>query len=313
MLNGGMGNDVLNGQMGHDDLNGDDGNDVLSGGDGSDSLTGGAGNDDLFGGSSWDIQRDATTGIPADAGLTPPTGFTDADSRYDDTLDGGAGRDFLYGGAGDDVLIGGLGLDTLYGGAGDDTLHTSRDVATDTTLSPADDYININGGDGVDTVSYADQKVGVTVILHDGDTGTTVRNIENFIGSEGDDVVTQADLPAGGTEADPAVVLGSNFEGRGGNDMFTGIAGTVDHDAVATTPAVGRNDTVMGGAGKDTLDGGGGNDMLDGGSEDDTLSGGVGMDTLKGGSGNDTIDGEDGQDILYGGSGNDTFMWGMRT
>lgn len=75
------------------------------------------------------------------------------------------------------------------------------------------------------------------------------------------------------------------------------------------TQALGRDDTLIGGAGidelggfggNDVMTGAGGNDTLDGGAGDDTLDGGIGADFIAGGLGNDSIVGGEGADLLYG-------------
>ncbi len=265
------------GEDDHDDLFGGDGNDTLVGGDGGDILMGGAGNDVLFGGGD-NIMDD------------------NVDMRYADTLTGGEGMDEMHGGAGNDVV------NADFADLGN-TASTAKTVFVKTGLT---------GGDGMDTISFEGEKanegstVGVTELDLYGTGG-----FENFIGSEANDVVTQA----GAMDDD---YMGSMFEGRGGNDMFTGDTKNdldVDHDSNPATPAItGRNDKVYGGAGNDTLKGGGGDDMIDGGEGNDSLDGGGGMDTIVGGNGDDMINGGDNKagdmDVLTGGAGSDTFTWG---
>jgi len=65
----------------------------------------------------------------------------------ENVLNGGAGNDILYGEDSDDTLNGGLGNDRLYGGAGNDKIF----------FDAADDYANVNGGEGFDTLYYVDQ------------------------------------------------------------------------------------------------------------------------------------------------------------
>ena len=98
----------------------------------------------------------------------------------------------------------------------------------------------LDGGDGTDTVSYADAAGGVTVSLaldtaqNTGGAGTdTLTNFENLTGSTHDDTLT----------------------GDDNNNTISGLDG---------------NDTLQGGGGDDTLDGGTGNDTLQGGGGDDT-------------------------------------------
>jgi Ca2+-binding RTX toxin-like protein len=123
-------------------------------------------------------------------------------SLIDDLLTGDDGNNRIDGGSGgDDTLMGGLGNDALIGGFGNDT---------------------IDGGDGIDTVSYADTAVPATVDLSIStaqDTGVfgtveTINNVENVIGSSGNDILT-------GNGGDNVIEggLGSDtINGAGGND-----------------------------------------------------------------------------------------------
>ena len=160
-----------------------------------------------------------------------------------DTIKGGGGNDFLSGGGGDDALFGEAGDDTLEGGPGADTL---------------------NGGanglfDFGDTISYARSAEAVRVNLGKatatgGDAeGDVFENVENIIGSAGDDWL----------------------RGDANDNRLIGGAG---------------DDTLIGGGGgNDTLSGRAGNDTLNGGAGDDGLNGGAGADTITGGPGNDLL------------------------
>ncbi|MDM0018336.1 peroxidase family protein [Variovorax saccharolyticus] len=219
--------EIFNGNAGQDVIIGNGGNDIISGNAEDDLLDGGAGADTLNGGTG------------------------------DDTLLGGAGGDTLNGDAGNDAITGGDGGDTVSGGAGDD-----RFIAT-----AGDGNDSYNGNAGTDTYDLSGILVagGVTVTAtsaNGGGTGTdTLNNIENVIGSQGNDSIT---LDAGVNVVD----------GQAGND-------TISTGAAA--------DIVNGGAGNDTINGGAGADTLNGNEGDDTF-------TYNIGDGNDTIDGGDGSD-----------------
>ncbi len=97
-----------------------------------------------------------------------------------------------------------------------------------------------------------------------------------------------------------------------GNDTIDGGAG---RDTLIGNSG---DDIIDGGEGEDRLLGGFGNDVLSGGTEndilngfngDDSLKGGEGDDRLLGGTGNDTIGGDTGRDIMAGGDGNDRFTF----
>ena len=310
-LKGGAGNDMVNGEADHDKLYGGDGTDTLEGGDGADMLDGGKGNDKLYGGA----RRGGTGENVVDQHALPAN---DPDRGYDDTLMGGEGNDLLYGGGGADMLDGGAGKDSLHGGAGNDTIKADfADLGNTATTAATDfdaDGVALTGGAGIDTISFAGEKAnkgsmaGVTDLQLYG----TAEGFENFIGSEANDVVTQGNTPAlaAGTPTAPMTYTGSRFEGRGGNDTFTGSTDTADPDGEGPKAATGRPDMVYGGAGNDSLSGGAGNDMLDGGAGNDTLLGGTGDDMLTGGAGNDSLNGGAGADTLEGGAGSDTFVWG---
>jgi Ca2+-binding RTX toxin-like protein len=132
----------------------------------------------------------------------------------------------------------------------------------------------------------------------------------------------------------PDVIVGTDYDGVGGDDTVTEVFRLVGVNADSLTafnflgfdpgraPAVATSrtggagdDAFMGGAGPDTLAGAAGADQLFGSFGDDSLAGGLGNDTLVGGFGNDKVDGGAGDDLLrdldggadqlVGGDGND--------
>jgi Ca2+-binding RTX toxin-like protein len=262
---GGSGNDTLYGNAGNDLLDGGSGNDYLDGGSGNDTasytdapsgvavslatgaaqLTGGAGTDTL-------------------ASIENLTG-----SSHNDNLTGNSAANLLDGGAGADTLIGGDGSDTYYvdnvgdlvietnavlASGGDDTVYSSlaaytltanvetlRLVATGAADGTGNSLNNtlyagagnnvLDGGAGIDTVSYSLAAAAVTVSLAisaaqatGGSGSDTLVNIENLVGSAYADRLT----------------------GDGLANRLNGGAG---------------NDTLNGGAGADTLIGGDGSDI----------------------------------------------------
>ena len=296
-INGLGGNDTIQGLGGADTLDGGDGddrqeggfgNDLLLAGDGADTLDGGAGintvsyqaavnllpaiaslKTGLGGGEGWsqgdvlvNVQNltgtdfafvrdwlegsDAANVLRGLAGDDTLIGLGGADSLF-----GGEGADRLEGGAGNDTLVGGaptsIGADTLLGGDGDDLLDASYAFA-----SIAD------GGDGLDTVSYAARTTGVsTSLLQDtvgGSSSELFISIENLTGTDHNDTL-------GGDQG------ANRLDGKDGNDLLYGLGGA---------------DTLVAGLGADTLMGGLGNDLLD--AEESTnavLRGGAGDDTYR--------------------------------
>ena len=214
----------LTGGAGNDTLIGDGAVNVLIGGAGADTFAGGAGSDTV-------TYFDRTAAVSATLdGLANDGAAGEGDSIAADVevLIGGAGNDTLTGngtltgGAGNDLLTAGAGNDSLDGGAGDDTLLGG--LGGD----------KLSGGAGNDTVSYADHTTGVKVTIDgvandgvldasgvnslEGDNvglpSTTGPDVENVIGSSGDDLLIALDRP--------------NFlQGGPGNDiLLSGSAGT---------------------------------------------------------------------------------------
>jgi Ca2+-binding RTX toxin-like protein len=228
-------------------------------------------------------------------------------------------------GPGDDSITGGYGNDLLYGGDGNDTFINVV----------GSDYID--GGKGIDTLTFADVNVNRRFILDIGlnmDLGPASAsarkdqlyaiNLENIIGGSGNDYFE------GNSE-------NNRFEGGGGNDTLYGAIG---------------DDTLIGGAGNDEIYISIGFDSVDGGDGSDTLAlrsldQGIGIDlsietqvfdsdidlnsslitglklvsienligssyadSFQGNSGNNQLFGEDGADVIDGAAGNDTLNGG---
>lgn len=175
-------------------------------------------------------------------------------------LIGGNGVDTLVGGAGDDSLDGTLGNvwgDALYGGSGDDALTNGSVLAgeggSDLLIAlPCGE--TIDGGAGVDSVSFARSSLGVEATLggsagiapydgfgggcpteHGGPPPNQINNsVERIEGSANDDVLSG--------NGGPNIILG-----RGGADEVRGAGG---------------DDFLVGGEGSDSLYGAGGADRL---------------------------------------------------
>jgi serralysin len=168
-------------------------------------------------------------------------------------------------------------IENAVGGGGDDLI-IANEVAN-----------KINGGGGIDTVSYraSDHGVIATLILNLGLTGDAQGDryisIEKLEGSNHNDILT-------GSLGNDAGVSGLD-----GDDIIYGGTG---------------NDILNGDGGKDLVYGGGQNDIINGGAGDDWLLGAEGDDQLLGGDGSDRISGDDGKDVLDGGAGDDILSGG---
>jgi len=326
---GGAGSDTLIsienliGSWYNDTLSGNAGDNVIEGGNGADFLDGGAGIDTASYASAYravsvslalaDQQNTGGTGYDTLRNIENLTG-----SRYDDTLSGNAGDNVIDGGAGNDVLDGEAGVDTATyasagaavtvdlalagaqntGGAGSDTLKAIENLTgsryDDTLSGNAGDNV-IDGGAGVDTVSYASAgPVTVDLALagsqNTGGAGSdTLTAIENLTGSAYDDTLS-------GNAGDNVI------DGGAGSDTVS--YASAGEAVVVSLALTGAQNT--GGAGRDTLKA---IENLIGSAYDDTLSGNVGDNVIDGGAGNDVIDGGAGNDVIDGGAGIDTVSY----
>ena len=348
VLEGDPGANRLNGGGGNDRLLGRGGDDVLEGGAGADELSGGAGMDTVsYSGSDEAVTVDLEVGT-GEGGHAEGDVITDIEnvvgSEYRDVLQGDAGANRLEGGAGADELSGGAGMDTVsYSGSdeavtvdlGDGTGeggHAEGDVITDIENVVGSEYRDVlqgdaganrlDGGAGVDTVSYSGSDEAVTVDLEAGTgkrghaEGDVIVQVENVLGSGYGDVLRGDDSA-------------NQLSGGGGNDRLSGRGG---------------DDVLEGGAGADRLSGGGGNDTVSYAESDwgvrvyletgtgkgghaegdvimdfenvlgsvhgDVLGGDDGANRLSGGGGNDRLSGRGGDDVLEGGAGADRLIGG---
>ncbi len=340
-LFGDAGKDELRGEGGDDVLEGGAGADQLDGGAGADWVSYSGSDEavtvDLEAGTGkrGHAEGDVITDIENVIG-----------SEYGDVLEGdgsanrlsgGGGDDRLSGRGGNDVLAGGAGADQLDGGAGVDTVsyagsdvavtvdleagtgeggHAEGDVITDIENiigSDHDDFLTgndsanrLDGGAGVDWVSYSGSDEAVMVDLEAGTgegghaEGDVITNIEDMVGSRYGDALRGDD--------------GSNgLVGGAGNDELWGGAGNDrlwGDDGDDRLSGDSGNDSLQGGAGDDRLLGGAGDDWLWGGDDNDRLSGSAGDDWLTGDAGNDRLSGGSGNDLLQGGAGDDELRGG---
>ena len=292
---------------------------------GNNTLDGGAGIDDIvsYMYDPYDMQylqpavpdgaADANLGVTANLLTGTATNFsggTDSLSGFEnivgtffnDNLTGDTGNNGFDGLSGNDVIDGGDGIDTVYYGLFDNDGRSQH-------LIPG-----LNGSDpnGV-TVNLA------THTANDGEGGTdTLTNIENVVGSRGNDTII------GDANA-------NRLEGEDGNDTLDGGAGL---DILVGGFG---NDTYVLGADNDTVDDGGGIDTITssvtrslagyatienltltgasaingtGNNLDNVITGNDAANSLSGAGGNDTLIGGGGNDSLSGGTGNDTMTGG---
>ena len=256
-------------------------------------------------------------------------------SSGNDTLYGDAGANTLKGGLGNDTLMGRGGNDYLDGEGGNNTVSysyvsTSSGVIVDlkngtgvVAIGDEDRLVNIqnvigtknsdlikmgtvagalesvansiDGGDGIDTISYEYYTANLTINLGAGAVATgdndVLTSIENAIGGSGDDTfISNTDV--------------SNiFDGGAGSDTVdyshltnssNSIVVTLNGSSLVTVTIAGLEDDSI--KNIENVTGGAGNDTIVGDANDNTLKGGAGNDIIKGKSGNNS---------LYGGVGND--------
>ncbi len=181
----------------------------------------------------------------------------------------------------------------------------------------------IDGGAGIDTVSYANATAAVNVTLASNteqDTGgagfDTLLNIENLTGSKYNDTRTgnaAANVLNGGAGAD-------TMTGGNGNDTYyvnhasdvvnevlAGGTDTVFSTLLAYTLRANVEKGVVQGTVVGNLTGNALANTLTGNAAANQLNGGAGNDTLNGKAGNDILIGGAAKDVLTGGVGNDVF------
>ncbi|QEI44253.1 Bifunctional hemolysin/adenylate cyclase (plasmid) [Dolichospermum sp. UHCC 0315A] len=332
--------DVLIGDDGDNKLFGLKGNDVFISNVGNDSLEGNEGRDAIS------YRRDPNAVIVDLSSPTATDGFGDTDSltniedligtAFDDTLTGDSGANRIYGGDGQDIISGGDGNDELYGendndelygDSGDDFLVGGLGVGNTITDQ-------IDGGEGIDTVSYYTSTTRVSANLGNG-TGTEgdalgdrFTSVENLEGSEYNDTLRGddgANILSGlggddklyGLDGDNSIYGGDGndfMHSTGGNTIMDGGSGintfTVTGNGNSIIYGGEGNDNINTGAGDDVIYGGEGINVINAGEGNNTIYGGSGKDTITSGSGNDTIYGGEGDNVIRAGEGNNTVTTG---
>ncbi|MBF9196674.1 calcium-binding protein [Microvirga terrestris] len=248
-INGSDDADTIDGLAGHDTIYGHDGNDSLVGGEGNDVLDGGMGNDTLLGGDNYDdtliggvgadrldggtgnSYRDyvsyasATTGVVINLkNIAENTGDAFGDQYVD--IEGYTGTNF------NDLIIGNAGNP-------DGRKHFFSTGAGNDTVIGGSGHEAMDGGEGIDTVSYQLSDKGVSVSLNAGGGGVNDSQSDTWVNFEN--------------------IIGTDYK-----DSLSGDAG---------------DNYIKGGKGDDLLIGYGGNDTLDGGEGAEDLQGLSGNDT----------------------------------
>jgi Ca2+-binding RTX toxin-like protein len=159
----------------------------------------------------------------------------------------------VFGNGGNDTITTPSTADLIRGGDGDDVIDGG----------PGRD--NIDGQRGTDTATYANRPASQPVTIDmQNDTGEESPDVENVIGTPGNDVIIGfREGVAIEHDSSPA----NTFSGGGGNDLLSGLSGA---------------DVLLGQAGKDKLFGGQQKDKLVGGSGRDKCVGGPSKDKAKG-------------------------------
>jgi Ca2+-binding RTX toxin-like protein len=264
-----------------------------------------------------------------------------------DTIDGRGGGDQLFGDTGNDrFLFTGsyLSSDHVDGGGDRDTV----DFSGIQWAQPTDPNSRMSWSVNVDLASRT-YDTSVLYTFPQGQVGysvsSTVINVENVIGTSGNDTII-------GDQNDNVITGGAGndfLEGRGGNDRFLFTGAWMDNDAVyggsnrhghdtldfsgldfsSIAPPPGATQTFSlnvnlsagtFGTGSMTTYADGSwsswgvlsteNSIEDvvGSYLDDTITGDSRANNIWGGAGNDTLEGFGGGDNIYGGTGNDTYI-----
>ncbi|MDX8482956.1 cadherin-like domain-containing protein [Mesorhizobium sp. VK24D] len=281
------GNDTLNGLAGGDTLDGGSGADTMVGGTGNDTYVVDNTGDivDETGGSGTDLVRSSIAFSLSDAlhvfgsvenlTLTGTTNVAGTGNALANVITGNTGNNILAGLGGADTLIGDAGTDTASyaasavgvnvslmtglaqgGDAEGDTFSGIEGLlgsAQNDTLEGDGGNNVLNGGAGIDTLSYEHAAAAITVSL-----ATTAA--QNTIGA-GSDTLS-------GFE---------NLIGSGFGDTLTGSA------AANVISGLGGDDLINGGGGADTMVGGTGNDtyVVDNTGDIVDETGGSGTDLVR--------------------------------
>ncbi|MCW2921584.1 MAG: Proprotein convertase [Thermoleophilia bacterium] len=307
-IRGGAGDDEIDGLAGADNLLGEADDDVIKSGLDDDSFDGGSDTDRIdFGLASDPIGVSLEAGTATGEGVDTITNIEDVrGSEYDDVIEG---DDFTN------------AIDALGG----NDIVDSREGTSEA----------VDGGDGLDTLSYASLSFSVSdtlgVSIPGGVSGSADdhSNFENVKGSAYNDRLG-APVAGGelyGEDGDDELYGGDGGDtlegGAGQDELYPGdgtdtVLGGSDDDLVdysdagsAVTVSLEAESATGSSIGTDSLtsvedvDGSAYGDDIVGSSSENVLKGGGGGDTISGRSGNDSVQGQGGVDVLSGGLGTD--------
>ncbi len=300
---GTAGDDTIVGSNHQSTLIGGAGNDTITGGSGKDTIDPGTGTNTVDGGKGIDTITfaSAAAGVHVSLRNNLATGTNISDSlTHIENIRGSKFADVLIGDSKNNVITPGLGNDTVNGESGDDIIVAS---------STADGADNINGGAGVDTMTYAARHGNLHISLNkkanDGAKGEhdfIHKDVENVIGGSGNDTISgdsannvlnggpgKNTLSVAGAPSAVAVNLTTHVSKHWGTDTITHFQNVVGSP---------NNDTIIGNSLANVLNGAAGNDTIRGMAGPDFLIGGPGNDHLNGGTGNDRCSGGGGSNVL---------------
>jgi len=227
--------------------------DIVDGGNGNDQLTLDYSANDTGTGMSGGFQNTATGSGSFSRNTSNGSHFQDAVSFTNIErlfIIGTNKNDQIIGGSNDDVLLPGAGNDTIYGGRGNDNIQTDdgndfvvdQDVNGEFIGTPANSFIYLDGGRGIDTLS----------VDLSGQVDSTGQNYDIVLESTNPQQENPNQLLslANGSAISKFEVF-KDIKTGGGNDRLTQL-GRVDNNF--STGA--GDDTVNPGLGIDTVDGG---------------------------------------------------------
>jgi len=275
-LTGSAFNDTLTGTTSANLIVGLDGNDSLVGGVGNDTMVGGLGDDTFSVDNSADqvienagegtdlIVASATHTLEANVENITLTGTSAINAT------GNAGANIILGNAANNVLAGLGGADTIDGGGGVDTAsYGASGAAVNLSLATA----TYSGGDAQGDVltNIANLTGSAFDDVIEGDGGNNVLN-----GGAGIDTLTYVHA-TGGVSVSLALSSAQTTGGAGVDtiSLFENLTGSALADTLTGSTAA---NILTGLDGADSLNGGSGNDTLVGGAGDDTLTGGANAD-----------------------------------